>query len=410
MLTRPRLSTSVAFYLQASILVSFLAGSSAPTPLYGVYQAQWGFSPITITVIFGIYAFAVLATLLTAGSLSDYVGRRPVLLAATGLQAAAMLVFATAGGGSALLIARILQGLATGAAAAAVGAGMLDIDRAKGTIANSVGPLTGTATGGIGSALMVQYLPAPTRLIYLVLFAIFVVQAVGVLWMPESVARKPGALASLRPKFGVPAAARQPFLLAVPVLVASWALVGFYGSLGPTLVRHLVGSTSVVLGGLSLFVLAGAGGAAVLVLRTVPQRTEMVLGIAALLVGVVLTLLAIDQASIAVFLAGTAVAGIGFGAGFQGAIRTVIPLAAAAERAGVLSVLYVVSYFAMGLPAVIAGLRVVHSHGDVLGTAREYGATVVVLAVLALLGAAVRRKPAVAWPVLATDYRISKTS
>ena len=68
-----RLPPRVALYLQASIIVAFLAASSAPTPLYAVYQAKWGFTPITITTVFGIYALAVLAALLTVGSLSDYV-------------------------------------------------------------------------------------------------------------------------------------------------------------------------------------------------------------------------------------------------------------------------------------------------------------------------------------------------
>src|SRR6266700_3516880 len=114
--TLPRLSARAAFVLQASITMFFLAGSSAPTPLYPVYQAEWGFSPITVTVVFGVYAIAVLAALLTVGSLSDHVGRRPVLIAATALQAVTMLVFARAGGVGSLVVARVIQGLSTGAA------------------------------------------------------------------------------------------------------------------------------------------------------------------------------------------------------------------------------------------------------------------------------------------------------
>ena len=99
-----------SFLLQASIVVSFLAGSSAPTPLYSLYQAAWGFSSVTVTVVFAVYALAVLASLLVVGSLSDYVGRRPVLLVATLVQAAAMGVFVAAHGVPALLVARVLQG------------------------------------------------------------------------------------------------------------------------------------------------------------------------------------------------------------------------------------------------------------------------------------------------------------
>jgi hypothetical protein len=156
-----RIPAGAALYLQASIILFFLAGSSAPTPLYAVYQAKWGFSPITTTVVFGVYALAVLASLLVVGRLSDHIGRRPVLLAAIAVQAATMLVFATAEGVPELMVARVIQGLSTGAAAGAVGAGMLDIDRAKGTIANAVAPQASARRragvgGGVGARRSVR--------------------------------------------------------------------------------------------------------------------------------------------------------------------------------------------------------------------------------------------------------------
>jgi MFS family permease len=391
-----QLSTWAAFALQASIVVFFLAGSSAPTPLYAVYQAEWGFTPLTTTLVFGTYAVALLAALLVVGSLSDYVGRRPVLLAAITAQAATMLVFATATGVPQLLAARALQGLATGAALGALGAGMLDLDRAKGTIANAVAPVTGTAVGGLASGLLVQYLPEPTRLVYLVLFAVFVLQGVGVAFMPEPSPPKPGALASLRPKFALPPAVRRPMLTAAPVLVAVWALAGFYGSVGPSLARTIVGTHSLLLGGFTLFVLAGTGAVAVLLLRNQPPRLVMELGSVALFVGVGLTLVAISLSSTAVFFVGAVVAGVGFGGGFQGAIRTVVPLAAPHERAGVLSVVYLVSYLAMGLPAIAAGFLVVDG-GGLVATARQYGFAVMALAALALVGSRAVRSSDVAF-------------
>src|SRR5579859_1198267 len=83
---RPRLGERSAFALLASAALTLLASSSVPTPLYATYQAKWGFSDLTVTVIFGVYAVAVLASLLVFGSLSDHVGRRPLLLAGLGMQ------------------------------------------------------------------------------------------------------------------------------------------------------------------------------------------------------------------------------------------------------------------------------------------------------------------------------------
>lgn len=384
---RPRwhLPSSTALYLQASIILFFLAGSSAPTPLYAVYQSQWHFTPITTTVVFGVYALAVLVSLLVVGRLSDHVGRRPVLFAAIVAQAVTMVIFVTAHGVPELLAARILQGLSTGAAAGAIGAGMLDINRAKGTIANAVAPLTGTATGALLSGLAVQYLPSPTHLVYLVLLGVFVLQGIGVSLMAETSTPASGALASLRPQFSLPPAVRTSMLIAGPALIAVWSLAGLYGSLGPAVVDQVTGSKSFLLGGLALFTLAISGGVTVLLLRAVDPRRVMAFGGFALFVGVGLTLLAIVDTSAATFFAGAVIAGAGFGAGFQGAIRTVLPLAAPHERAGVLSTMYVISYLAMGLPAVVAGFLVVDG-GGVIATAEQYSVAVMLLAAVALIG------------------------
>jgi len=325
-----------------------------------------------------------------------------VLLVATLIQAVAMSIFATAHGVGALVAARVVQGLSTGAAAGAVGAGMLDIDRTKGTVANAVGPMLGTATGGLMSGLFVQYLPAPTQLVYVVLAVVFVAQAIGVAFMPESVTPRPGALASLRPHFRLPGPARAAMLVAAPALVATWSLVGFYGALGPTLVRRISGSSSIALGGFSLFVFAGSGALSVLLTRQRTPRALMLGAMGALIGGVALTLFAIRHTSTAWLFAGIILAGGGFGAGFQGAVRTVVPLAGAGERAGVLSILYVIAYLSMGLPAVLGGIRVVHG-GGLLGTAREFGDAVIALAALALAGTLLRGRVALRrrWPRLA---------
>jgi MFS family permease len=383
------LSKGAAFYLLASITLSFIASSSAPTPLYALYQAQWGFSPITVTVIFGIYALSVLAALLSAGRLSDHLGRRPVLIAATAAQAVTMVIFATASGVGGLVLARIIQGLATGAALGAVGAGMIDLNKERGATANAVAPTFGTATGGVLSGLLVQYLPAPTHLVYAVLCVIFVLQGIGVALMAETIAPVPGALVSLKPRLNLPAAARGPLLLALPVLVASWALGGFYGSLGPMLVRGILGVGSALLGGLALFVLAASGGLAVLVLQHREPRALMTFGASMLAAGVGVALWSLPHHAIAVFFAGTSIAGIGFGTGFHGAVRSIVPYAAPHERAGVLSIVFVVCYLSMGVPAIAAGALVAR-HGNILGTAKEFGVVVMTLALAAVLAAALR--------------------
>jgi MFS family permease len=378
------LSPAISFYLLASITVSFLAGSSAPTPLYPLYQSMWGFSPVMLTVVFGSYALAVLAALLIAGRLSDHLGRRPVLIAAALGQALVMLLFAIAGSVMGLLVARIIQGVTTGAAIGAVGAAMVDLDKSRGTIANAVVPPFGTALGALIGGIFLQYLPGPTHLVYAVLAAIFIAQAIGLSFTKESISPQPGVLQSLKPRFNLPRATRQPLLLAVPILLAVWALAGFYGSLGPTLVRGMLNSRSALLGGLALFVLAASAGIAVLLLQKRTPRAMMMLGAGSLFAGVALTVFALPHGTSALFFLGTAVAGIGFGAGFQGAVRTVIPHAAAHERAGTLSIIFIICYLAMGVPAVVAG-SLLARHVSIIATAQYFCAVVMALAAAPIL-------------------------
>jgi MFS family permease len=388
---RARLSGLPALVLLASLIVSLLAASGAPTPLYAIYQQRWGFSPVTTTIVFGVYAVAVLASLLTFGRLSDYAGRRPVLLAALGVQVVSLAVFATAGGVGDLLVARVIQGLSTGAALGAIGAAMLDIDRERGALANALSPGLGTGSGALLSALLVRYLPAPTHLVYLVLIAVIALQAAGVARLRETVIPTRVPAAALVPEVRLPRSVRGPVLAAAPVLFAVWALAGLYGALGPALVHALSGSGSVVLGGASLTLLTATAVTSVYLLRKAPARAVMLAGVAALVAGVAITLVALGTGSAWLFFAGTAVSGVGFGSGFQGGIKTVVPVAAPHERAGVLSLLFTVSYLGMGVPAVAAGFLAAHGAG-LTGAARDYGVALLVLAALALAALARTRR------------------
>jgi MFS family permease len=376
--------------LLVSIVITFLAASSAPTPLYQHYDQVWHGSALTTTAAFGVYALAVLIGLLTLGELSNHVGRKPVLLAALAGQSAAVLLFATAGSFTPLFAGRAIQGLAAGAALGTLGAGMIDVDRVRGTLSNAAAPGAGTGIGALAAGLVVGYLPWPTHLIFLLLLAAFAVQAVGVGLLARSTPRVPGALASLRPQIVVPAAARTAFLTAAPVLFAVWALAGFYGSLGPALSRQLAGSDSVALGGVALFVLAGVASLTTLVLRGSDGRVLMLVGVGALVAGVTGTVVAIEVGSITGYLVATAVAGVGFGSGFQGGIRTVVPLAEPRQRPGLLSAVFLVSYVGMGAPAVVAGLLVSRG-GSLTGVASGYAVVLVVLALSVLAGLLRRR-------------------
>jgi len=385
--TRRRLSHSGAFVAITAIFITFMAASSAPSPLYVVYQQQWGFSATTLTVVFAVYVLGLIGSLLVLGALSDYVGRRPVLAAAIALELVALVLFITAGNVTVLLVARLAQGIATGAAMTTLGAALVDLNPphapGRAGVVSGVAPLGGLAVGALGCGALVQFGPEPTHLVYVLLLAGMLVAAAFVAVMPETSVRRPGGLASLKPRVGIPARLRPDVLALTPMLVASWALGGLYLSLGPSVAASLFGLTNHLVGGLVVTLLCATGAITAFALRGWP--TDRVLRIAAVLltVGTATTLVGVQMQSIAIAAAGTVVAGIGFGGSALACFGTLARLAAPEERGEVFAVAFVISYLAFSLPAVVAGFAATS-----LGlhtTAVVYGLVVVGLSLLTLI-------------------------
>jgi len=381
--TRASLSHKTTTVIAVITAMTFAASGAAPTTLYQRYQEVFGLTPFVLTVIFGAYVLSLLGALLTVGSLSDYIGRRPAILAALALNVAAMLMFISADSAATLIAARVVQGFATGLATATLGAAIMDIDRSRGPVLNSITAFIGLTAGSLGGGALVTYAPDPQQFVYAVLLALSAAEALILWYMPETVTPKPGALASLQPHVSIPARARGALMQVTPVTVASWALGGFYFSLMPSLVRVATGVTSPVVGGLVVSALTFSGAVAVLSLRNTPARRILSGGIPALVAGVAITLIGVRTQQVSLMLAGTVVAGLGFGAAFSGSMRTVMPHAEAHERAGLLSAFYVEGYLSFSLPAILTGVLAPISGLPL--AAEVYGGVVIVLAIASLL-------------------------
>jgi predicted MFS family arabinose efflux permease len=377
-------SNRASLWFLAVTLLSFLAASTAPTPLYHLYQEQMQFSAATLTLIFGVYALSLLVALLTVGSLSDYLGRKPVIFTAVVLNILAMLLFIHADSVTWLISARVLQGFATGMATAVLGATLLDTDRERGPLVNSVAPLTGMAIGGLGCGVLAEFAPAPLHLTFWLLLALFVMQAMYVWRLPESVSRQAGVWASLRPTLHVPLQARSTLWRVLPLNTALWALGGFYASLAPSLVRTATGSTSNMIGGATVAALTLTGALMIYSMRNRPAGKSLLLGASLMPAGVLMVLLGVHSASLPLFFLGTLVAGCGFGSGFLGTLRSLVPLALPHERAGLMSTYYALSYLAFCLPSLLAG-NLSRTLG-LVATVDGYGAVLILLALGALAG------------------------
>jgi MFS family permease len=382
-----RLPHAAGFAAIAAIFVLFMAASSAPSPLYVVYQQNWHFSATTLTAVFAVYVLGLIVSLLVLGALSDHVGRRPVLIAAIALEAVSLVLFLVAGDVSVLFLARLVQGIATGAAMTTMAATLVDLNPphrpGRAGVVNGIAPSSGLALGALGCGALIQFAPSPTHLVFALLLAGMVLAALIVAVLPETSARRPGGLRSLLPRLGVPARLRPDFFALVPILIASWSLGGLYLSLGPSVAAGLFGLTNHLIGGLVVTLLCGTGALTTFLLRNRPMQLVLRAGAALLTAGLAVTLAGIFGESVLLGAVGTVVAGIGFGASALASFGTLARISAPAERGELFAVAYVLSYVAFSLPAVAAGLAT--TAFGLRPTAVAYASALMVIGALAFV-------------------------
>ena len=369
------------FSFTGAVLIS--ATSSAPTPLYPLYRTLFHLSPSLLTVIFGVYAFALLAALLTVGKISDYTGRRPLMLLALALNSVALMIFICADSAAVLIGARLVQGFATGIALPTFGATLIDANKHRGPLLNSVTAFLGMTLGTLAGSILVTYAPFPTVTLYaLLLLAMLVTMALLPL-IPETISPQPGVLAALRPQVMIPRRALGPLVKVAPVNIATWMLGGFYLSLMPTLVISATGLTSPFVGGSVVATLMLSATAAVFIFRSLAPARALFIGTLMLTAGVSVTLTGVGLHSVAWLYLGTAIAGQGFGSIFSNVLKIIMQLAESHQRAGLFSAFLIKSYLAFAVPAILAGIAAPHI--GLTQTAFVYGMTIVILALVSLL-------------------------
>lgn len=373
------------FVLASVASCLMMATASAPSPFYPVLKQQMMFSDVMLTAIFAIYAIALLVTLLTGGSSSDHLGRRPILSFGFTLLAVSIFMFHHAPNAEELLLARAVQGIACGFLLSTLSATITDLEppdrRGLAAVCNATIPLLGLALGALMAGLIMQFLHDPKADMFTAL-TISCLLFGGLVWLlPETAPMHEGFLQALRPRIGIPITAKSSFWQSAPAIIAGWATGGLYLSLGAPIIRSVFDMGSPLMQAGVITLLAGTGAAACFAARSFTPRQVMIYGTTALAVGTILTLISIEIHSLGLYLITLAFSGTGFGTCFYASLRTIVPKTPPDERGEMFASLFTLSYLAFGIPVVIAGLVIAHAglHATVLG----YGIAIAILAATA---------------------------
>jgi MFS family permease len=356
---RPAVPRRVAFWLVALILGITMLGTTLPTPLYDIYQGQWHFSALIVTVTFAVYAVAVLVTLLLAGRSSDQAGRRPVLAAALACSALSTVVFILAPDVGVLIAARILSGLSAGLMTGTATAALTELVPAsasrRASLVATAANMGGLGLGPLIAGLFAQYAPQPTVLVFEVYLGVLAAAGLCLLLVPETVSPRRRPVLRFA-GLGIPEQGRSEFIAAGAGGFSAFALLGLFTALVPTFLGDVLHESSHAVQGAVVFLLLAVGTVTQLLLAPFSSRRVVLAGLGLFLAGLALIVAALSQADMALFLAGTVTAGVAVGAVFLGSLATANRLAPPGQRGQVISTYFVLCYCGLIIPVIGVGV------------------------------------------------------
>ncbi|NEB74107.1 MFS transporter [Streptomyces sp. SID14478] len=385
------------FWVVAAAFLVAMAFSTAPTPLFPLYAAHDGFSTFMVTVVFAVYAVGVMVSLVLAGHVSDWLGRKRVLLAALALQCVAAALFLTSAALPVLLVARFVTGLGVGMLTATATAYLHELHAAhrpgasaqRFETVSTAANIGGLGVGPLAAGFLAQYAPSPLRVPYVVFGVLLVVVAVAIALSPETV-RISGPRPRYRPqRVSADHGDRNGYLAAAAAAFSSFAVLGLFTVTAPGFLAHALGRPSHALAGAVVCTEYVAAVLAQMLAHRIAARTKMAFGLLAQAAGFLTVVTGMHTLSLATFLAGGIVAGAGSGLMFKAAVGSVVAMAAPARRSGALAGLFLVAYAGLSIPAVALGVATLSLTAT---TAMTWfaGPLMVLLAVVAVLG----RRPA----------------
>lgn len=361
----PRLSRRAGFWAAAFAFLTVTAFSTTPSSLYGLYAQQLHLSSLTITLVYAMYALGVVASLLFFGHLSDWYGRRAVLIPAVALAAVAALVFISWKSLPALLVARVLTGVALGASASSATAYIADLDSGSdGVPTRRAGIVATTANvGGVGlgplvSGFLARYLPDRLTLPYLVTLAALVIALLALAVAPEG-----HAAVQPRPRYrpqrlSAPERARGRFFAAIAAVFVGFSAGGLLAGLTGTFLAGPLHHPSPALTGSAIFLTFGSGVVVQTTTTRWPIRRLTATGIVMVISGLGVFVASAWTAppSLVLFLIGGALVGGGIGGIFRGSLGVVISTSDPEDRAGPLATLFMAGYVGVSLPVLGIGV------------------------------------------------------
>lgn len=356
--TRSR-SHHSAFIPAVVSLIAVFATVGATIPLFNIYRAEEGFTNAGISLTVVTYSAATLITLLVFGRLSHHIGRRPVAITSMLTLVTGSLVLLDVHHLTVLIIGRVLMGLGAGLASSSLTSYVVDAAPAKpawlASVASSQTVMLGLAVGAIASGALIQFGPWPRDLIFLIVIGFLLASIASIIASPETAARTPGTLGSLKPQVFLPQHARSLLVAAAAVLLATWSIGAFYQAFAPALVAgELHTKSPLVVGAVFAAYMAPSALTAPLSGRFPPAAGQRV-GMIGFLLGLTGVITAVTVDTLTLFIIATIVAGASQGIAISTATRGLLHGSSLAHRAPIFSVIYLLSYTGATIPSLIAG-------------------------------------------------------
>jgi MFS family permease len=362
------------------LLFAIMVASNIPTPLYALYAIKFNFGSLAITEVFATYVAFLIPSLLFWGQYSDARGGKVPVVTGIILEVSGIIVFFLSKNISMLFMARALQGLASGAISGPASALLFHYRGKAGAMLTSISTSSGTAVGPLLGGVMAEYFPFPLRLVYILSLIIVIIPSLSIIPLINKAASHNNF------KFHFPKLemeAKNLFVLSAASAFVAWTITAFYMSLSPVYIIRLLNISNIAISGLMVFLMLGIAS----IMQVLSMRrsiySSMTIGIISLIFAIVFIIISLPVKSIAIFLLGTIMAGIGQGFTFTGATREIRAIAHPLKMGDTLSSYYIVIYSGVGVPILVLGFldRILGLFSGIL----YYGIAIISVSIIIIL-------------------------
>ncbi|MEB7754497.1 MFS transporter [Staphylococcus pseudoxylosus] len=348
----------ISFIVVSYAFFMMMVGTNVPTPLYPLYQQALHLNPMHITLIFSSYILGLIPVLYFFGNVSDFWGRKFVLILATLFSILSMFIFSSANTFTFLFIARFIQGVSIGLVSGTASTYLQELlpDRKNKaslitTLCASGGPAIGPLLGGIIGWFSSSSLSTP----FYILSIFLIIGLLSLMKVMETKKKKTSF--NIIENTTIKGISKKAFYIYSIVGFIAWSVAGIYMSVLPSFITSLLHIKNIITPGIIIFLMFFFSMLSQIIFKNIDATKNSLIGVGSLLFAFFILIVGLYYKQLNIIIFSSIILGMGHGLSFMGSLKFINQNTYDHNKANVVSNYFMICYLGVGLSVLFIGLE-----------------------------------------------------